>query len=144
MPQLHTAQLEWPATGLHILQPAHGIATMKGTAQHVWYIVCFLKAKWRWQGLAAAVHTLNVVKKNSPGESCKNLTPCSATGASRNTTRSLEKQKQVRMAPPAASAAINSRSLSSSRWSQIGISELLSSEASGYRKDCNAVFSASL
>lgn len=60
-------------------------------------------------------HTLNVVKKNSPGDSCKNLTPCSATGASRNTTRSLEKQKQVKIDPPAASAAISIRSLNSSK-----------------------------
>ena len=51
MPQLHKAQLEWPATGPHILQPAHGIATLKGTGQHVWYNVCLLKAKWRWQGM---------------------------------------------------------------------------------------------
>lgn len=60
-------------------------------------------------------HALMVVKKNSPGESCKNLTPCCATGASKKTTRSLEKQKQVRTAVAAAKAATITLSLSSSK-----------------------------
>jgi hypothetical protein len=51
--------------------------------------------------------TLKVVKKNSPGESCRKRTPLVATGASRNTTRSLEKQKHTMMATSAARAPTN-------------------------------------
>jgi hypothetical protein len=103
--------------------------------------------------------TLRVVKKNSPGDSCRNFTPCTSdasvttgrteecatrasnsqdhcckcgvqygmertcdtTGASRNTTKSLLKQKHVRMAIAAARPPTSTRSLNSSRWSQIGI-----------------------
>lgn len=65
--------------------------------------------------------TLKVVKKNSPGESCRNRTPASATGASKNSTSSLLKQKQPPMATPAASRPTSTRSRSSSRWSQMGI-----------------------
>ena len=61
--------------------------------------------------------TLSVVKKNSPGDSCRKRTPWLATGASRNTTRSLDTAKQVSTATPAASAPISTRSRSSSRWS---------------------------
>jgi hypothetical protein len=68
----------------------------------------------------SSVHTLNVVKKNSPGDSCRNRTPASATGASRNNTRSLEKAKHVPIAAPPASSATSTRSRSSSRWSQMG------------------------
>lgn len=84
------------------------------------------------QGCVAVLQflTLMVVKKNSPGESCRKRTPCCATGASRKTTKSFEKAKHVSTAVKAARAATMTRSLSSSRWSQIGI-EKSSGRSSG-------------
>ena len=87
--------------------------------------------------------TLIVVKKNSPGESCRNLTPCCATGASKKTTKSLEKQKQVSTAVAAAKAATMTLSLSSSKWSHIGMLKSSGrSSGSGYKNFCMLVFSS--
>ena len=66
--------------------------------------------------------TLSVVKKYSPGDSCRKRTPCATTGSSKSTTRSLEKQKQARIEKPATMAARNTRSRSSSKCSQMDIS----------------------
>jgi hypothetical protein len=82
--------------------------------------------------------TLKVVKKNSPGESCRNRTPFIATGASRNTTSSFEKQKHTLMPTSAARPPSMTLSRSSSRWSQIGIWKSFgSSLGSGLSNDCS-------
>ena len=84
--------------------------------------------------------TCNVVKKNSPGDSCRNRTPCSATGASRNSTRSFEYRKQMATAEAPAIAPAITRSRSSSRWSHIGISKSPGSSAGfGDRNFCRSV-----
>mmetsp|Transcript_2118 Transcript_2118/g.5653 ORF Transcript_2118/g.5653 Transcript_2118/m.5653 type:complete len:246 (+) Transcript_2118:495-1232(+) len=87
--------------------------------------------------------TLSDVKKYSPGESCRNRTPCSATGASRKTTSSFAKQKHARMAKPVMRAAMSTRSRSSSRCSHTVISSSESSSSgSGARNFCIAVLSS--
>eukprot|EP00982_Pelagococcus_subviridis_P002846 21948-Pelagococcus_subviridis.AAC.2 len=63
--------------------------------------------------------TFTVVKKYSPGPSCRNRTPSSATGASRNKTRSFAKQKHRRIMTVTAALEISARSRSSSRCSQM-------------------------
>ena len=60
---------------------------------------------------------------------CKRARTCEMTGASRNTTRSLLKQKHVRMATVAARPATSTRSRSSFRWSSTGISKSLGSSS---------------
>lgn len=67
------------------------------------------------------------------------------TGASRKTTRSLLKQKQVRMARPAARPEMSTRSRSSSRWSQMGMLRSSGSSSSGGRMNfCMADGSAAV
>ena len=88
---------------------------------------------------------LKVVKKNSPGESCRKRTPCSATGASRKMISSLLYVKQTSTATSAARAPTITRSRSSSRWSHMGICRSLGSSAlSGYRNFCTAERSSAL
>ena len=78
--------------------------------------------------------TLTVVKY-SPGPSCKNRTPCDATGSSKKIVKSLAKQKHTRINAPTATALTNARSLSSSRCSQIVIDTSSGSSSSpGYKK----------
>ena len=88
--------------------------------------------------------TLTVVKKYSPGPSCKNRTPSLATGASRKMTRSLAKQKHSKMAAAHAPAETNARSRSSSRCSQTVMFTSSGSWSSpGYRNErtCSCCFS---
>lgn len=51
--------------------------------------------------------TLRVVKKNSPGDSCRKRTPWELTGASRSIIKSLEKAKQPKIAAPTAKTETN-------------------------------------
>jgi hypothetical protein len=74
-------------------------------------------------GTSQCVSTLPTLPPVSMLRNIMNHPPASATGASRKTTRSFEKQKHARMDTPEASSATSTRSRSSSRWSQMGISK---------------------
>ena len=87
--------------------------------------------------------TFTVVKKYSPGPSCRNRTPISLTGFSRNMTKSFAKQKQSKIPAATAPDEMSALSRSSSKCSQIDISTSSGSSSSpGYRNDRTVSFCA--
>ena len=105
-----------------------------------------LSKKWCslvcWYPSIMDIHTSRAAWRNT-GSGRIRLGTWLTTGSSRNTTRSLLKQKHVRIAAVPASPATRTRSRSSSKWSQIGIAKSSgNSSLSGYRNFCTAVFSS--